>query len=556
MRIYLSPLILVSLLASCGGSSGGGGNPPASNDDKPNHAEIPSGEKEVFSFDGKTTFANAGITCKQSGYGYSLDDKLNKMAVCCIAVSSDSLSQGDKFIKRQDNRIVIKPERCDATVLSGTTGDLSLPVDIDVTGQKLVSISLVSSTSMFAKATGQITMTGSTDLDTKLVGPTPLSLYGKSKVSNIHSMGTAIGYYLRDTAGYNDLQLTNVKIEGKDSSNAGLILSAAYATTTGTSGMSMRFDHVSVTADKENPVTLSNYPFDISGIEILAGKKYAPHFSFQGKYTDTTGQIIEKRYPVVTDVQLMDNSKLVVGPGVKIKVPTKSNVFNGGTSTSAFYSNGAKYTLILEGSPEEHITVTSIKHDGIGGDTNGDGNATKGDLVGLLTNTPSSYEATTCLALTLHYVDLYGALIPIERECPLRMGNVSLRPAESGKYWRSIITLGNSLYASEFGHLVFDAPVEAWHPIETYTSDGKLRANSVIYSTSDYRNAGGKVDGLNYLTVHNTSTSASKVESDLRLLSNDKAECGYVQDSAGQVTSDVKSWVFYIDDSNTLKPCP
>lgn len=62
------------------------------------------------------------------------------------------------------------------------------------------------------------------------------------------------------------------------------------------------------------------------------------------------------------------------------------------------------------------------------------------------------------------------------------------------------------------------------------------------------------MNGLNFLTVHNTSTSTQKIDADLRVLGENKGNCDKIQDSSGQVTADMKSYTYYFEDS-ALKKC-
>lgn len=565
MRSLLIPFFMLTIANSCSSSSNSDAKPPTQtttsensgterSDTIPLITELPAGETEAFKFDSSKTLGKDMFYCKKSGYGFVRDEKLNKIAACCVYFDDTMLEQGkSKFVSVVNERVVVKPESCSATIISGEVPDISMPIDINLTNQKYVT---VGNGILFVKASNEVSITGAPNLETKLVGASPLYLYGKSKVSSIHSLGTSILYELRDASGYNDLQMKDVKIEGSGILPGGLWLSADEKSTKATSAFNMKFERVTVTSDKPYPVILLGYPFDLTGLDILPGKKYAPHALFRGEYTDTTGIIKEKRFPIVSDVHLKNNSKLVIESGAMIKVPVESKLINGGTNTSAFYSIGDKFDLILNGSVESPVVVTSIKDDSIGGDTNGDGSSTLGSLVGLVGYTPGKYQNTTCKSMSLHGVRLIGSNVHINSECDLTMGNVAIHPSQSGETWSRIIDLGRKTSSDTTARLTFDSPVTAWQSLETFVSDGKLSANAVIFSGSRYNGNGGLIKGIEHLTVHNTSSSPNKITANMKVLSDDEEECKFVMNSDGQRTDETKLWTHYIEQkSQQLMQC-
>ncbi len=534
MPIHLKQLLLLSLLTSCSGSSGGdaGSDQPKS--------QIPTGETEVFAFNDQAAFGSAPLGCSRSGYGYAVDENLNKMVVCCVAINNVSGRDGlAKFMTRAQDRVIIKPEHCDAAILSGNIGTLALPVDIDLTAQKYVAIGGDKPAALFNQVSGLVSVTGSAELDTKLVGAMPLKLSGKSKVTNIHALGTGISYVLQDSSGFNDLAVTNVKIEGHGILSGGLELSTGDTSTRATTGMTMKFENVKVVSDKINPVLLVGYPFDISGVEILAGKKYVPHVGLVGNYADTTGVIKETRYPVSPSLQMLNGSKLAIAPGVKLKIPSSA------PGKSGF--RGYRFTLVLEGTAENRIAVTSFQDDSVGGDSNGDGNATKGDLIQLVIRENGDWRADNC-SILMHNVDLFGVSIDVEKaESKVQLGNVTFRPAQDGTTWRNPVSLRQN---GTNPQLILDDAVEAWHPIETYLDRGELKLSTLIYN-----GAYASINGFDGLTVHNTSTLPTRIEQDVRVLARLRDEgCKSTYDSNGQSTADTKNWTYYIQ-GNQLQVC-
>lgn len=552
MHFILKNSVLLVLIASCSNSKEGSKDAPStppkedtieSSESRVLFAAIPAGEEEVFNFDGKATFGKANFSCAKSGYGYALNESLNKMAVCCVAFDQLGLSEGTiKFTSRLADRIIVKPEKCEAVALSGSLSDISLPIEIDLSEQKFVTISRNAS-ELFNKALGQVSMVGSESFSTKLVGPVALKLYGKAKVSNIHSLGTAVVYQLRDTSGFNQLEMSNVKIEGKDSLTGGLVLTTGPASTSAITGSTLKFEKVTVEASKANPVMLINYPFDTSGIEITAGKKYSPHIGLIGEYADTTGFISEMRYPIVVSLKLEINSHLKVGPGVKIKVPVEAK------GSSAF--NGNKFSLSMLGTAENKIVVTSIKDDSVGGDSNGDANATQGSKVRLIVDQePSSGND---YKLAMFGARLVGAALEVSRESSVTIGDIAIEPAQDQSYWNHPILLRRGDGTRRYPDLLITGPVDVWLPVETYNTGGDPGLSAPIYAGA-WGSAGASIIGIDYVVLHNTSTSANRVDGDVRVVSNDAGACFLVQDSRSQVTAETKNWTYYIENRE-LKRC-
>lgn len=541
-RTYLRHLVLLSLLSSCGKSSSGDGSDrqePTPSDQPQTSSQIPDGQKEVFTFNSTVALGEGNIGCSTSGYGYAIDENLRKMAVCCVALSQvTDLDVPAQFITRSSDRIAIKGEKCEALILSGSIGKLALPVDIDVTSQRYLNLSGDKAVEQFKNVTGLVTISGSTTFETNLVGPIPLNLSGKSKIQNFHSLGTPIRYTLQDTAGFNDLQMSNIKIDGHGKLPGSLELSIGDTSTRATSGMSIKFENVKVTAEKANPVSLYGYPFDISGIEILPGKKYKPHVGFSGGYLESSGVLSETRYPILTSLVLYAGSRLTVSPGVKIKVPADA------PGTAPFRGNN--YAIILEGSDENHIVISSALDDSVGGDTNGDGSATKGSLFNLLLQQNGRWMSNSA-NVTMHHVDVYGLKMEVETEnSKVLLGKVTFHPAQDGSTWRHLIEVASN---GTNAKLTFDGVVEAWHPVETFMDNGKLNASGPILNSYH-----ASIHGIEYLNVHNTSTSSTKIGQDVRAVVSTTDACKLTYDVNGQLTVQTKSWTYYVSD-NLLKQC-
>lgn len=545
MRINLGKILMLSFLCSCGASPGGRGSerkqPNPADADQPRYTEIPNGEKEVFSDVKKTTFAKAKITCDQSGYGYALDDKLNRISVCCVALSQETISQDNaKFVTKNPDKIVVKPAKCDAAVVTGQVGDVALPIDLDATDLRYLSLK-----SNMAGATGLLTITGRETLNTKLVGNPVQTFFGKTTLSNINIIGSRVIYYIRDMADFNSLTMKNVAIESDDVTKSQLVLSSSKATSIGITGTKMNFDHVQITADQSNPVLLDGFPFNTSGVEILPGKKYAPHIGFQGKYFDNTGILSDTRYPILPHVDMIRNSHLRVAPGITIKLPEEHNVYG-------FY--GTNYSLEITGTSDKHVTITGSKDDSVGGDTNGDGNLSTSDAISLVGNY-SGYQLERANSIAVHFADLKGVSLFAAGTTPVALGNVTFKPSEGGKKLNVLIGLYSGISSSHYPSLTLDGPVEAWHDVETYNDGGRTRVKTAIYAEhwSDWATQGGSVKGLNLLTVHNTSSSPQRINEDLRVLGENKGTCGKVENDAGQVTAEMKSLTYYINDTKILK---
>jgi hypothetical protein len=139
------------------------------------------------------------------------------------------------------------------------------------------------------------------------------------------------------------------------------------------------------------------------------------------------------------------------------------------------------------------------------------------------------------------------------RSTPISLGNVTFKPSGSGADWYNSIRLLRASDAEEYPTLTFDGPVEAWHKNETYNDSGKTRAKAMIFAAhwSSWATQGGRVKGLNLLTVHNTSTSAQKIDADIRVMGENRGSCNKIENDAGQITAEMKASVYYIDDSNT-----
>ena len=556
-------LTAVLSVAACGSKSSDGDGGDSPKYPKETGSEAPSAEPAVTPvavapdddsgvlFDSKEPFSKSSFSCNRSGYGYAMDDSLNKIAVCCIVLDPATIADGSaKFVTRASDRITIAPTQCDATVISGSLGAISQPVDFDLSSQKYVQIGDYSLDGI-SDGNGPVKLMGSKDLDTRLVGAEPLRMYGQFDVSNIHAIGTTFEYSAKDAANFNSLSMKNVTIEGFKGENGGLYMTSKYATNAGTTGMTLKFEQVKVVADAANPVLLENYPFDTAGIEIIAGKQFAPHIGLRGEYTSATGKVAEKRYPIVAKMTLLAGSNLTVGPGVKLKIASGDFAFHGlevsGVATPA--------KLNLEGSADERIQITSLQDDTIGGDSNGDGTITQGDLVLL------NKDGAEC-DVTIHYADLFGVAMESNSQggSTLTLGNVTLRAAQSGTYHVSPISLYWVGYNYRKSKLILDAAVEAWQPLETYNDEGRTMMKSAIMFgayTDGYNgsNASESVQGVDFLTVHNTSTSPNKVTQDVRVFDTTIDGCKLVVDSSLQLTAATKQWTFYPDTHGLMTQC-
>ena len=567
LTISAAAIVSCSVMAPIVGPSGksnksddvGGNVSPTPSGTSGNSSSNSSQGGTPASWDSKATFGQTNLSCSQSGYGTSIAEDLTKMDVCCVALSQQGLADGTvKFVSKQDGHILVKPEKCDAVVLSGKVSDLALPIDFDLSGQKYASIQ---DSSMLDNAHGAVTIKGGDGAGVTLLGGAPLVLRGQAAISNIHAAGVPVMYALRDVS-VNDLSMTNVQIDGHNGRPGTLTLSTSVSASA-TTGMKMAFKDVKVASDSENAVLLSGYPFDITGIEITPGK-FAPHVVFADKYIDTKGVIAEKRFPVVLGidengrrpVELADGSKLQVGPGVQLKI----------RGSSGFKLGYGGFNLTLAGSSAEPVVVTSSQDDSVGGDTNGDADTTKGHLLGLVDDNHRCYDSLAKNQLNIHDAKLIGTYVSVEGLCQITVGNSSIVPAQDGSTPKYFFTLYS--YDGTYPMIRFDAPVVATQRTHTYTGQNGNTASAFLYAETYSRFSAGErgtvVSGLENVTV-NTPDGAptdgafiGKVVSDNGKASPAAGICDHVSTATGQPATDdiLKSTFFWTGASpNALAAC-